>query len=312
MTSRFRRGGDRGGWTGDTGFAGPPALVCPSCGLRNDPSARFCRNCGLPLGWPQDPVRGTTTRQADLPSERGAGVASIIGLLAAVGVLVVAGFLVLRGSGGGGTPNPSHTPSPRPSVAVGSPNPSSSVPLGSVGPSPGATATPVITETPTDEVTAPPGDLTATIDFTCDKGTIGDASLTRWKADHITWKSFSTSGFDRVILDMVNQGATNRTATISVESMTLSQVSSQLGMTAPQNADRAVVVTFEHRVNGFPQSPVTTGMSVVPNVSMGQGSDGLWHVVLGVVGNGCHRIGVPTWDSDPTATNASLQIDVKK
>ena len=115
-----------------------------------------------------------------------------------------------------------------------------------------------------------------------------------------------------MILDLVNQGATNRVATISVESLSLGQVSAQFGLTAPQNADRAVVVTFEHRVNGFPQSPVTTGMNVVPNVSMGQGSDGLWHVVLGVVGNGCQRIGVPVWDSDPTATNASLQIDVKK
>lgn len=312
MTGRFRRGGDRGGWTGDGTFAGPPALVCPSCGLRNDPSARFCRNCGLPLGWPQDPVRGTTTRQADLPSERGAGVAAIIGLLAAVGVLLVAGFLVLRGSSGGGTPNPSHAATPPPSGAIGSPNPSSSIPVGSFGPSPGTSPTPVITETPTDAVTETPGSISATIDFTCDQGTIGDASLTRWKVDHITWKSFSTSGYDRVILDMVNQGATNRTATISVESLSPSQVSSRYGLNAPQNADRAVVVTFEHRVNGFQQSPVTTGMKVVPNLSMGLGSDGLWHVVLGVVGQGCQRIGVPIWDSDPTATNAQLNIDVKK
>ena len=312
MTSRFRRGGDRSGWTGDAPFAGPPALVCPSCGLRNDPSARFCRNCGLPLGWPEDPVRGTTSRQADLPSERGAGVASIIGLLAAVTVLVVAGFLVLRGSGGGGNPGPSHSPTPRPSVAVGSPNPSSSFPVGSNLPSPGVSAKPVITPTPTDLDTQPPGSNPATIGFTCDKGTIGDSSLTRWKADRISSKSFSVSGFDRVTLDLVNQGATNREATISVESLTLDEVATLYSMVPPKNADRAIVVTFEHRVNGFQQSLQSTGMNVVPNVSMGQGSDGLWHVVLGVVGNGCHRIGVPIWDSDPTASNALLNIDVKK
>lgn len=310
MSSRFRRGGDRGGWTGDTPFAGPPALVCPSCGLRNDPSARFCRNCGLPLGWPEDPVRGTTTRQADLPSNRGAGVASIIGLLAAVAVLVVAGFLVLRGSGGSGTVSPSHSPSSRPSVGLLSPGPSGSGLTPTTGvatPPPSGT-----TDTPSPAVTEPPGSFPATIGFSCDPGTIADASLTRWKVARISSKSYSISGFDRVILDLSSQGTTNREATISVESLTLAQVSSRYGLNAPQNADHAVVVTFEHRVIGFKQSPVTTGMKVVPNLSMGLGSDGLWHVVLGVVGNGCHRIGVPVWDSDPTATSAQLNIDVKK
>ena len=92
----------------------------------------------------------------------------------------------------------------------------------------------------------------------------------------------------------------------------MDEVSSRYGLNAPQNAERAVVVTFEHRVIGFKLSPVTTGMKVVPNLSMDQGSDDLWHVVLGVVGNGCHRIGVAVWDNDPSATNALLNIDVKK
>ena len=42
-----------------------------SSGLRNDVTVRFCRNCGLPLGAPRDPVLGTTTKRADLPSDRG-------------------------------------------------------------------------------------------------------------------------------------------------------------------------------------------------------------------------------------------------
>src|SRR3954452_20451869 len=94
----------------------PPVIQCPSCGMLNDPNARFCRNCGLPLGWPQDPVRGTMMRQADLPSERGAGIASIVGLIAAVAILGAAGYLVLRGTSGGST-----TPTPPVAVATATP-----------------------------------------------------------------------------------------------------------------------------------------------------------------------------------------------
>jgi hypothetical protein len=276
--------------------------------LRNDPSARFCRNCGLPLGWPQDPVQGTTTRRADLPSERGAGVASIIGLLAAVGVLVVAGFLVLHGSTG--TQGPTHTASPRPStIALASPPASTS---GSTGPSTGASQSPAISDTPSQPVTQPPGSFPATINFTCDQATIGDPTQGHWKVHRVNWQTVTSGGYDRVIMDITRDGESNRSGTISVETVTLDEVSARFGMNAPQNAERAVVVTFERRVNGFQMSPRTTGLKVIPGVSMDQGSDGLWHVVLGVVGQGCHRIGVPTWDSDPAATSAQLLIDVKK
>lgn len=307
MTSRFGRGGDRGTARGKTD--GRNALVCPSCGLKNDPSARFCRNCGLPLGWPQDPVRGTTTRRADLPSERGAGVASIIGLLAAVGVLVVAGYLVLRGSGTG-TPGATHTASPRPTtIALGSPGASPSA-LSSIGPSGGASPSPAISDTPSQPVTEPPGSFPATIDFTCDQATIGDPTQGHWKVHSVT--SQTSSGYDRVIVSLTRDGESIRSGTISVETVTLDEVSARYGMPAPHNVDRALVVTFERRVNGFPAPPQATGMLVIRNFEMNLGSDGLWHLVLGQVGDGCHRIGVPNWDNNPTATSAELLIDVKK
>jgi len=311
MSNLLRRSGNQGNQPRGPGPGGQQPLVCPSCGLRNDPSARFCRNCGLPLGWAQDPVRGTTTRRADLPSERGAGVASIIGLLAAVAVLAVAGYVVLHGSGSGGTPSPTHTPSPKPSVGLTSPGPSGSGVLPSNGvtsPLPSA----AVTDAPSQPASEPPGTLPATIDFTCDTGTISDPTLGHWKVTSVTWQRFAAGGYDRVVLGITRDGESVRSGTIRVETLTLNQVSALYGMNAPQNADRAVVVTFERRVNGYVQSPVNTSMNVVPNLSMGQGSDGLWHVVLGVVGQGCHRIGVPLWDSNPTATDAQLQIDVKK
>ncbi|MFO1539621.1 MAG: hypothetical protein ACKOTZ_04105, partial [Chloroflexota bacterium] len=67
-------------------------VVCPICNLRNDSLARFCRNCGLPMGTVRDPVRGTRSRRPELPSERSSGLAALVGLV--VGVRV-------RGGGGG-------------------------------------------------------------------------------------------------------------------------------------------------------------------------------------------------------------------
>lgn len=312
MTSRFRRGRDSRAGSGGPPGRGTAPLICPSCGLRNDYSARFCRNCGLPLGWPEDPVRGTTTRRADLPSERGAGVASIIGLLAAVGVLVVAGYLVLRGSGGFGTPGPVRSPTPRPSsIAVASPSGLHSA-SPSLGTSPLPSGSPGITDTPSQPITDPPGTFPPVTDFTCDQATIQDPTLSRWKVLHVNFSSSTTGGYDSVIMDLTRESVSSRSASISIQTVTLDEVSGTFGMNAPQNAERAVVVTFEHRLNGFTVPPSATGMKVIHNLNMDQGSDQLWHVVLGVVGNGCHRIGVDAWENDPTATAAVLTIDVKK
>ena len=93
----MRLPGRRGAAAAQRPMQFPPTIICPVCGLRNDITVRFCRNCGLPLGAPRDPVRGTTTKRADLPSDRGTGIAAIIGLLVVVGIVGVAGFLIFRG-----------------------------------------------------------------------------------------------------------------------------------------------------------------------------------------------------------------------
>src|SRR4051794_27834247 len=158
----------------------PPVIQCPSCGMLNDPNARFCRNCGLPLGWPQDPVRGTMMRQADLPSERGAGIASIVGLIAAVAILGAAGYLVLRGTNGGGATNPTSPPAATATATA------SQVAIGSGSPTPSATGTPVVV-TPRPTATVAVSSPTATAStpgstpppavraFSCDPVTIGNS-----------------------------------------------------------------------------------------------------------------------------------------
>lgn len=309
MTGRIRRGGgDRGAWqnTRDP----QAALECPSCGLRNDPSARFCRNCGLPLGWPQDPVRGTTTRRADLPSERGTGAASVIGLIAAVAVLAVAAFLVLRpGNSGTGTLTPTGTP--RASTRIASASPGSSLP----GPTTGVATVPPSASLepslePTEGTTAPPATFPAQADFSCDPTNLGDPTKGRWYVGHIDWRS--EGSWDEVLLDMTREGDAGRAGAMTVESMTLDEVSGRIGMNPPPDADRAVVLTMDRRFSSFQLTTNDTGMAVVTNVAIGKGSDELWHVVLGVTGDGCHRAGVAAWDDDPTAQDVQLIIDVRR
>src|SRR5262245_35382901 len=202
--------------------------------MLNDPNARFCRNCGLPLGWPQDPVRGTMMRQADLPSERGAGIASIVGLIAAVAILGAAGYLVLRGTSGG-------TANPTPPVAVVSPTPTGSqVAIGSGRPTPTASATPVpVTPTPTattavSSPTASPSRPAGTPRpavgaFTCDPVTIANSEKGHWTITRANWR-FTEDKFDTIELVMGRTRSTGGLPTMTLESMPASDVSSRFGL----------------------------------------------------------------------------------
>jgi hypothetical protein len=285
--------------------------------MLNDANARFCRNCGLPLGWPQDPVRGTVMRQADLPSERGAGIASIIGLVAAVVILAAAAYLVFRGTGAGGATS---SPSPVPTaslVAVGSPTPR---PSASARPTPVPTRTPVAgqSEVPQPTPSEPSGTPPTATDFTCDTATVANSIKGHWNITLTHWAH--SSRYDTIKLDMTRNKTGGGFPSMTIQSMSLDDVSHNFGITAPPNADRAVVVTLDRH---FSSIAVTTHrtvldtlggdpMPVVPNFAVQPGTDGLWHVVLGVVGNGCHRLSVPEWGTNASATDAHIVIDVEK
>lgn len=312
MTGRIRRGGnDRGGWQNTRDPQAP--LDCPSCGLRNDASARFCRNCGLPLGWPQDPVRGTTTRRADLPSERGTGLATVVGLIAAIAVLGVAAFLILRPSNPAtGVVTPTRTPatSSRPGGSA-SPGAGTSPIAGSPGqPSvlPGESGQP--SAEPSEATTEPPGTFPASVEFTCDPADLGDPTQSRWHVSHVNW--LASRSWDEVIIDLSRDGGGSRAGAMTIESMTLDEVSGRIGMNPPPDADRAVVLTMDRRFVAPQRSPIDTGMAIIKNITIGKGSDDLWHFVLGVSGDGCHRAGVAAWDQDPTAQEVQLIIDVRR
>jgi zinc-ribbon domain len=291
-------------------------LPCPSCGLINEANARFCRNCGLPLGWPQDPVRGTTTARADLPSERGTGLGSIIGLVAALAIVAVAAYLLVRPGGVGnpqpGLPTPSSSAGAAASpteVAVASPTTGTSSGEPSTSPeasaSPGETPGPTETPEPTPKATIPPS-----IGYTCSPGTIADPTVGLWRVVLAHWSH--SGSFDRITFDLQRAGDAGRVGKIRIESLSLDQVASTYGVAAPTIGDRAIVVTLDRRFSSVTISPHDTSLTIVPQMAMSKGSDGLYHAVLGAVGTGCHRVGVPEWTSDPTSTTAELNIDVKR
>ena len=267
----------------------------------------------MPLGWPQDPVRGTTTRRAELPSERGSGLASIVGLLAALALLAGAGYLVFRPSSSGGTtflPLPSasaaRSTSPVP-VATGSFEPSllPSEPLGSTEPSvlPSSEAT--------VEPTSPSGSFSPSTGFTCDQATLTDPTNGRWKI--IGTNAVRNGNTDEMTLTLSRSGDVKTGPTLTIESMTPSDVTARYGITAPSGVDRAIVVSFEGKVSiGVPQAIPSTGLTAIVNTDAETDSTGVVRAVLGVNGTGCHQLSVPSWASDPAATTVQVLIDVKR
>lgn len=302
----------------------PSFIVCPVCHLRNEITARFCRDCGLPLGAPRDPVRGTTTRRAELPSDRGAGVAALFSLLAIVVIAGVAGFLVFRGFDAGST-TAAATATPRASG-----DPQASGPAGSgalIGASP-VTATneplasdeapesdgpdPFETSEPTDEPVAetPPVVPTSTR-FTCGDASIQDPLAGRWRITQARWSEHSA--FDRVTLDLVRtSGSTRDGATVAQDFIKPAKAVAQYGVAAPTGG-RALVVTFDGPITLRAPMSAQPELTAVKSLEARRDADGVVHLVIGVEGEGCARMLANDWrDGSEETMTAQLAIDVRR
>lgn len=150
--------------------AEPGQLVCPTCGLANEPTRVYCRRCAAELA--PAPVAATTQVHAEPPRARSVPPVAILGGVAAVALLGAVGVFVLM---------PRETPTPGPGVTA-------SVPV-VVTASPGAPASddaqPPSGEPPTDPPTdAPPSgpptldSLTGLLVFAAVKD--GNADLWIW------------------------------------------------------------------------------------------------------------------------------------
>jgi hypothetical protein len=288
------------------------------CHLRNDVTARFCRQCGLPLGAPRDPVRGTTTRRADLPSDRGAGIAAVISLAAIVVIAGIAGFLVFRGFDTTTTAGASATTSAPPA--------SSGAPAVTEPPTPSddpvivdPTASP--TETPNEEPTEEPGDeptegptarpVTTRTDWTCEDASIQDPLKGRWRITQTRWGR--QSEFDRLAFDLTRlDGSARRGTEVTMEFLRPARAASRYDVDTP-TGDRALVITFDGPINLRAAMSAQPPLTSVGSLTARTDADGVVHAIVGIEGDGCARLVANDWrNGDDSTTTARLLIDIQR
>ena len=283
------------------------SVRCQLCGAVNGAPAGFCRWCGTPLGRPTDPVLGTTTRRA-LESQEGNPVGAILGAIAATAVIAVTGWLLL--GGGLASLTPPATSSPTATIAPSAePSPSTSgepsvTPTETVGP----TATPTLSPAPSPSAgeTVPPTET----GVTCDPATIADPNSAAWQVDSITWSPRARFDELQVLLDL-RRAEAGRPTTADIESLGSADLPDFFGLEGP-STERAVVITFSRSVRLPNSIDVETGMDTIQEVQVADGSDGLAHVVVGVVGEGCYRLRAPDWESTPPLDQASIILEVRR
>ena len=320
---------------GDTAHEQHPSqTICPVCGLRNDVMSRFCRNCGLPLGAPRDPVRGTVSRRADLPSDHGAGIAAIVGLIAAVVVLVGAGFLILRQSGGDSgtatipTPTPAAITTPAPAAATPAPAASdgvlpSRVPLGSFDPGALPTRRPLGSDDPGQETAAPTEEpstapepsasaapLIADTDFTCEAADFDDPTKGTWRISEALWGA--RDKWDELTLVLRREEGKGKT-NISVESMSARDAAQISGMD-PALQDRVILITFDGDVTiTQPIVALISSLRQLEYLNVETTSEATY-AVIGINRDTCYRMVAPAWKKgQETAVGDTIKLllDVK-
>jgi hypothetical protein len=298
--------------------------------LRNDVMSRFCRNCGLPLGAPRDPVRGTTSRRADLPSDHGAGIAAVVGLLAAVVVLGGAGWLILRSNNGsdsgvasGPTPTPvvtlapGSTPRPQPSGGVLP----SRVPGASVEPGalptrrPFASDEPAVSEPPAEASLAPeasgsPAPLIADTDFTCEPADFDDPTGGKWRITEALWGG--RDKWDELTLVLRREqgkGDTN----VSVEALTAREAEQITGLDQA-TSNRVILITFDGDVRiTNPVVALPSSLRQLNYLNIETTSEATYAIV-GVNRDTCYRMVAPAWKNGRTTAvgdTMKLLLDVR-
>jgi hypothetical protein len=310
----------------------PPYVVCPVCDLRNEVTARFCRDCGLPLGAPRDPVRGTTTRRADLPSDRGAGVGAVLSLVAIVVIAGLALFLVFRGFDTGGTiAGATATPTavsggPRASLPAMSPGGDPLRPSRDPGttdpgstevptPDPGDEPTDEPTEGPTDEPNGEPGEPTSTplstiTRWTCDDSAIQDPLGGRWRITQARWSR--EGAYDRLVLVLARTRGSSPGARIAMAFLRPARAADLYGVSRP-TGERALVLSFDRPITLRAPMDAQPGLPALASLETIEDEDGLVHMVIGIQGDGCVRMSGLDWrDGSDLTTSAEIVIDFRR
>ena len=278
-------------------------MTCPTCGLHNEPGARVCRNCGLPIAADNDPLRGVSAGHVEMPSAKRSGLSATVGLGLVVVLLLVAGTLAVSGGGilnSGGRFGVTAEASPSASAPDGS-DPTNGDGIAAGGPEDGE---PVVTE--------PVGTAT---EFTCTAAAILDPSQGKWT---IAGPTPSKSGdFDRLSFrfNRRGKGKAAESTVAKLEWMSPREARDAFGL-ARVGGQRALVLTVEGPASINRNSRIETSQleaanaDAVRSVDVFDGDDGVIHVVAGVRGNGCARLSAPKWDRKNPVEQARVFLDV--
>ncbi len=321
MTDRGGTAPKRGGrgqkapWIAPAGRTGE--VRCPLCGSPNGAAAGFCRWCGTPLGRPTDPVLGTTTRRA-LDERRGAPVGTLLSAFAAVALAGVVGFVALNS---GLLPGGAEGSSPPRSAASGAASPAASGsagPSGSLEASPGPGASPsapvgspdASPGVPGPSASPPPTTPPAETDFTCEPASVADASSSAWRIVRGRWGQ--RGGFDQLALVLeLRRPDAPVMGRVTVESMPASEVTERYGLPAPTSGDRAIVLSLEGPFQLPTEIDGDPDLTAIEELSVAEDDDGIVRAVIGVTGEGCHRLGVAGWAFQSAPQEVEVILDVR-
>ena len=218
----------------------PSGVTCPTCGLRNEPGARVCRNCGLPVAADNDPLRGVSPGSVEMPSTKRAGFSATIGLGLVVVLLLVAGSLAVSGGGilnSGGRIGVAAEPSPSPSAGA----------QDGIDPETG--------ERIVTDGTGNVGDGTAVAqaagtetDFICTSGAIRDPDRGKWTISAPTPSKPGEA--DRLTFKLSQRGKSKASegAVVRLDWMSPREAREAFGLTRV-GGTRALVLTFEGNAN---------------------------------------------------------------
>ncbi len=98
--------------------------------------------------------------------------------------------------------------------------------------------------------------------------------------------------------------------TVTVESMSGSEVTERYGLPAPSSGDRALVLSFEgpfqlpNEFDGDPDLEAIRDLNVVRD-------DGAVRAVIGVSGDGCHRLSAAAWAFQSPPQEVEVILDVR-
>lgn len=301
-------GAPRQPWTQEQSPAG---VTCPACGLANEPGARVCRNCGLPIASAGDPLRGVAPGRIDLPSTQRSGLSATIGLLLVVGLLLVGGSLAVSGGGilssggrlvAGAAASPSAAPSDSPASLDGQ-------------------APAQVTDDPTEPEPEESTPVEGTsFEYTCEDGAIRDLGKLKWLLSEVRAgpRVDEDGAFDQVYWKMSRQSkqAAKKGTTVRMEWTTPREAQEAYGIQRVLG-DRALVITFDGPVeitaNQTIESDQLEAESIqqIRRIQLFEGTDGKVRTAIGLSSDSCARMEARGWGGKAAPASSRVILDIE-